>query len=142
MSTRKTGRPTKFTDEVKHKLVKALKAGATHELAAMYAGISPATFYDWKAKGEAGDLEFSEFLEAISDSEAAGAIAILQNISKAAKLPSEWRAGAWLLEHRYPEQYGKQRLDINHSGGLTLSWADMIQQSRQMPEANDDDSDA
>lgn len=55
---------------------------------------------------------------------------LLETIKTAAKDPKEWRAGAWLLERRYPDEYGRQKLDVNHSGSVSLSWADMVQQAR------------
>ena len=44
-------RPSKFTDEIKKKLIQALSIGCTYVLAAKYAGIHEATFYSWLAKG-------------------------------------------------------------------------------------------
>lgn len=143
MTTRKTGRPTKLTPAITKKIVKALKAGATHDLAALYAGISRTTFYDWKARGEAGEEDFSDFSDAIALAEGKGAVELLEKIKLATKDPKEWRAGAWLLERRYPEQYGKQQLDIKHSGSVGLSWEQMFElgtQTQDTAKADDDDN--
>jgi transposase len=107
------GRPSKFTDDVKQKLIKALKLGATHDIAASYAGVSRSLFYEWKAKGEAGDPEFTEILDAIRLAEAIGAIGWLEKIEAAAN-DGNWQAAAWKLERRYPRDYGKTVQE--HSG--------------------------
>lgn len=106
------GRPTKLTDHVKTRLIEALKNGASHELAAQYAGIGVSTFYAWKKKAEEGDPDFQEFVEVIANSESLGAIEILKKIHAA--IDDDWKAGAWILERRYPETYGRQR--IEHTG--------------------------
>lgn len=140
MTTRKIGRPTKLTAAVQRKIVKAIKAGATHDLAALYAGISRTSFYDWKARGEAGEEGFTNFSDAIELAEGKGAVDLLEKIKTAAQDPKEWRAGAWLLERRYPDMYGRQKLDINHSGTVALTWADMIRQSRGDDDSSDSES--
>jgi transposase-like protein len=40
-------RPTKYRPAVKKKIVQAIKMGATHELAACYAGIAESTLHQW-----------------------------------------------------------------------------------------------
>lgn len=111
------GRPTKLTAETQEAIIKAIKAGATHETAAMSAGISRTTFYDWKAKGEAGEEEFTDFSDALKIAEAQGTIKLLERIQIASEDPKLWPAAAWILERRYPEIYGKQRLELTGKNG-------------------------
>lgn len=117
MTTRKIGRPSKLTPAVQKKIVKALAAGATHDLAALYAGISRTSFYEWKAKGEAGDPNFTDFSDAIALAEGKGAVELLETIQTAVKDPKEWRAATWILERRYPDDYGKVRQEITGANG-------------------------
>jgi transposase len=107
-------RPTKLTASVIKKIVEAIKAGATHEHAAQYAGIHVATFYDWKAKADAGEEAFAEFAEALKTAEGKGAVELLKKIQSAAEDPKYWAAAAWILERRHPDTYGRQR--IEHTG--------------------------
>lgn len=132
------GRPSKFTDDVKAKLVKALKLGATHELAAMYAGIGASTFYAWKKRAEDGDPEYQEFVETLNQSESIGAIAALEKITDS----EDWKAAAWLLERRYPEMYGRQKLDVNHSGEVTLAQKAYKDFTPDQWDADDDHADS
>lgn len=106
------GRPTKLTPDVQTRLEAALKAGATQELAAMRAGIGVSTFYAWKKKAEEGDADFKDFLDVIDAAAAEGAMKALEKISLA--MDDDWKAAAWILERRYPEMYGRQR--IEHTG--------------------------
>lgn len=113
-------RPTKLTSAITSKIVEAIKAGATHEHAAQYAGINVATFYDWKAKGEAGEEGFSEFSDALKTAEGQGAVELLKRIKEASEDPKFWTAAAWILERRHPDIYGKQKLDITLSGSIDV----------------------
>lgn len=59
-------RPTKLNKALQTKLVKLLKTGATVADACQHVGLAESTFYDWQAKGDAGDSEFLEFSEAVN----------------------------------------------------------------------------
>lgn len=144
------GRPSKLTPETMDRLCQALQRGASHEHAAAYAGISPATFYRWKALGEGADptdselADFAEFLETVKKAEACGAFELLGAIRDAAGGEAEegeggaprgraqWQAGAWILERRWPEMYGK-REKVEHSGpgGGPIPIANMTREERQ-----------
>jgi hypothetical protein len=60
------GRPTKLTPKVIEDIVKWLKLGFYQEEAAIMAGISKTTFYDWMSKARDGDIRFSEFSDLLS----------------------------------------------------------------------------
>lgn len=100
-----TGRRTKRTPETAAKLVQAIRLGATYELACGYAGIDRSTFYRWMNAD-------SDFYNTIKNAEGMGAIGWLAKIEKAAN-DGSWQAAAWKLERRYPEIYGRQRIDMH-----------------------------
>lgn len=108
MATKKTkrGRKTKYTPETVQKIVQALNVGATYKIACDYAGIGTTTFYDWINSKP-------EFSDAVKEAEGSGAVMILARIRKEADSGS-WQAGAWILERRYPEMYGRKV--IQHAG--------------------------
>ena len=102
------------------KLTQAIRLGATYRLACDYAGITEETFYQWRnAK--------PEFSEAIKLAEGEGALKSLAVIERAANgvkgedgeyiLAPTWQAAAWKLERRYPDMYGKQRLELTGADG-------------------------
>lgn len=101
-----TGRQTARTPEAADRLCRALEMGHTHKAACALAGISPATFYDWKGS----DLEF---LETVGRAEAT---AIEYHVAKINADPS-WRSSAWMLERRFPEHYARhEHLDLTSKG--------------------------
>jgi hypothetical protein len=102
-------RNTKLNDETHARLKQAIGLGATYELACAYAGINQSTFYRWLSTNE-------EFRKSIKASEGAGAVELLGRIKKEAKEGS-WQAAAWLLERRYPEMYGRNRLELTGANG-------------------------
>lgn len=97
-------RRSKYTPEVVRRLTDAIRLGATYELACAYAGISEDSFARWRAK-------YADFAEAIKEAEGGAAVGWLARIEQAAK-DGTWQAAAWKLERRYPEQYGRQVVDV------------------------------
>ena len=59
-------RPTKLDKKLQTKIVKLLKTGVTVRDMCAHVGIAESTYYDWMARGEAGEDLFSEFAEAVS----------------------------------------------------------------------------
>lgn len=97
---KKTGRPSKFKKPVKDRIIKAITAGATYELAADYSGITRSTLWAWLKKGEDPEnKQYHTFLNAIKRAEGEGLIHHLGNISLASS--QDWKASAWLLERRH-----------------------------------------
>ncbi len=101
-----------YTPECAKKITDAIRVGATFRLACMYAGISEDTFANWRTR-------YSDFSDAIKEAEGAGAVGWLAKIEKAAN-DDNWQAAAWKLERRYPKEYGRQVIEQEHSGGMTI----------------------
>ena len=94
------GRPSSYTDEVVEKVCEGIRLGLTYDLAAEYGGIGESTFYTWKKS-------FREFREAVTHASAHAAAVNMARINAAGQ-GGDWRASAWIMEHRFPEQYGRQ----------------------------------
>ena len=110
----KGGRPSKLTEEVKNKLLDALKMGNYYDAACAYAGIHYYTFRLWMAKGEkAKSGEFFEFFEAVKEAENEAEARTVLLWQKA--IPKDWRAAQAFLERRYPERWGKKDI-VKHQG--------------------------
>lgn len=106
------GRPRKLNVARQETLTLALVNGATYELAAKYAGISYPTLRRWLVRGgNEPESDYGQFTQAVKRAEAEAALAALAKITGAAQ-NGDWRAAAWLLEHRYPQQYGRVRVEI------------------------------
>lgn len=115
------GRPVKLSDTVQHTIVAALSVGATHEHAALSAGVSYRTFRRWMARGETATRgQFWQFCQAVKNAEANAAVRWLALIEKAAN-EGTWQAAAWKLERRYPELWGRRdRVQVDHSGEVQV----------------------
>lgn len=110
------GRRSKYTPETVDKLTHAIRLGATYQLACNYAGISHETFHQWRKTKP-------EFSEAITQAEGEAAIKWLDLVNKGAQELPQW--AAWMLERRYPEMYGRNRVELTGSVDtkVTLKWA-------------------
>lgn len=91
-------RKTKYTPARRDLIIDAVRCGMTYRLAAAKAGVHQDTITDWKEK-------HSDFSERLLIAEADAAQEALEKIGKAAN--DDWRAAAWILEHRHPNDYGK-----------------------------------
>lgn len=104
------GRPTKLTEEVKGRIVTAIKAGSYVETAAAFAGVGKSTFYDWLKKG--ATAKSGIFRELSLEIEQALAHADVRDIGIIAKAAQKgiWQAAAWRLERKHPDQWGRRQV--------------------------------
>lgn len=129
------GRPSKLTPATQQRIVTAIAAGNTREMAAAYAGIHRATLFAWIAAGEkASRGRFRDFSDALKKAEAQAVVTSVAIIRRAAS--ESWQAAAWWLERRYPDEWGrKDRVTLEHllsqevermAGELGLSKEDIL----------------
>lgn len=105
----RAGRPIKthVHPHIEARICEALRLGMTYRHAASYGGVTYQTLLNWRKRAEAGDSGFIEFVGAMNRAEGEGAMLLLLLIRAAAEQPRNWRAAAWILEHRWPEYYGR-----------------------------------
>ena len=109
-------RPTKLTPDVQEAIVDGINAGLTFRLSCARAGLDPATFYRWLEKGEtAKSGVYSEFCDTVSRAKADSAMRLVSQITLQA--PTDWRAAAFMLERRFPDDYGKRSEITGKDGG-------------------------
>lgn len=124
------GRPTKLTPARKERLLEAVRRGAPYATACLYAGVHFATFRRWllAAEQEGADgseagvskrelRAFREFREELLAAEGEAAMGILDEVREAGG--KDWKASAWLLARRYPDEFGERR-EVVHSGGIAI----------------------
>jgi hypothetical protein len=112
---RHIGRPTKFTQETKDKLLMAIRKGAPYELACNYARIDITTLYNWRDKAEINKEEaYIEFFKDLKEAEGITALMWLDKIDKAMD-DGQWTAAAWKLERRHYKHFSSQAqlIDMN-----------------------------
>lgn len=131
-------RPTKLTPEVQENICNWLKLGYYQEDAAIMAGISPSTYYEWMKKGdeEGKQLESGKGLPApandnsliapVDEAQEGEVILPFLEFSEAVKKARAeaegahirnirkaadngvWQASAWFLERSFPRKWGKR----------------------------------
>ena len=106
------GRPSKFTPERRARVLEAITGGATRTAAALHAGIDERTLYRWMDR-------YVSFASDLTRAEADAELRCTALIQRAAEI--DWRAAAWWLERRRPDEYGRRervdsRVDISNSG--------------------------
>ena len=101
------GRPCLLDKRRKTRLLAAIQTGVPLKHAAMLAGISYDTLNRWRVKGEekGAPLRFRKFCKALRRSQAIAMLRLVSRIQEAGK--QDWRASAWMLERRHPEEFGK-----------------------------------
>lgn len=102
------GRPSKFTEERRNAILKAISKAIPYELAAMANGIREETLYAWINRGwqeEADEIdgEYYQFSKAIKQIEMTR---ITHHKDKIASNCDRWQADAWILERRWYKYYG------------------------------------
>lgn len=99
------GRKTKYTPETVKTLTDAIRVGSSYKDACALAGISHELFSQWREK-------HIEFVEALTRAEADAKHQRLMRIfaagvsTKNGKMQGDWRADAWFLEKRFPQEFG------------------------------------
>lgn len=111
------GRPTKLTPEVQERILRAIRLGATREVAARAAGVDERTFYRWLQRGEAAKSgQYCQFRQAMARAESEGEITHLEAIA------ADGGAGSkWILSRRHPERWTEvQRHEVSGKDGTPL----------------------
>ena len=101
-------RPTKLTPELQEKVCEILAStSATLVGACASVGIEYETLRRWRARGmiEASG-PYHAFCAAVARAQAKSEIPLAAAVAKFAR--EDWRAAAWILEHRFPEEWGSQ----------------------------------
>ena len=68
--------------------------------------------------------KYREFMEAIKKAEHEAEVRMVAMWQK--HMPENWQAIATFLERRYPDRWGRKRLDIEHSGEIGIKIVDDI----------------
>lgn len=103
------GRRTKYTPETVERITFALSIGAARAHAAEYGGVSKETFYQWMAA-------HSDFVDAVTRAETAHRMSLLAIIKKQVN-DGDGRLALDYLGRRYPQEYGKQAVEITGANG-------------------------
>jgi transposase len=114
------GRPPKLTPEMIEQICDLLIQGSPIAGAAMLTGISESTIYRWLkiGKSEGADSIYIELVARVGEAIESSKFELLQRMRIAGSKPEHWRATAWMLERRFPEEFGKNV--ISQNGGQSV----------------------
>ncbi len=136
---RRAGRPTKWNEETQAKIVQAIRAGNYIETASAFAGINKSTLYAWLKRGERekqrvaknprnrirkSEQHFVTFSNAVEKALAEAEVRDVAIIGKAAE--EQWQAAAWRLERKFPDRWGRRKLELEHTGGMEIRYDESI----------------
>jgi hypothetical protein len=97
-------RPYALDEGKKREILAILSMGCSRRAAAKYVGCSPTTIVNTAQRDSA-------FAAQLERAESKAEIGYMKNIQKAAGKEQYWRAAAWALERKYPDQYALPRPD-------------------------------
>ena len=101
-------RKTKLTYELVDRAVALKKDGLSNDDIIKALGIHKSTFYRWLKEAEEGAGGCKRALnDSLKKAEAEYKKTLLVRIRDASMRPQHWTAAAWLLERKYPLEFGK-----------------------------------
>lgn len=128
-SKRTRGQPEKIDNpELRETIINFIKAGNYIQTACEAAGIHPSTYCLWRQRAEQAEIEgkkdkYSEFFNAIKKAEKEAEAFLVANIKNAAVKKGAWQAAAFLLERKYPAQWGRKDMQKQeHSGTIAVEY--------------------
>lgn len=108
---------SKQTPEVKAAIVESVRNGAYAKHAALAAGISEATLYEWQGQD-------AEFAGAIAQAAADRTNAAIRSIADHGE--RDWKANAWLLERTNPRDFReKSATEVTGANGGPIELAEV-----------------
>ena len=109
--------PKPVLDEIKRReIIAILSVGCSQRTAANYVGCSPSTI------GYTAERD-PEFAEQISRAQHSQELRYLKNVQKAADQEKYWRAAAWFLERKFPDEYGRRGPNVITITQIKDLWA-------------------
>lgn len=118
---------SKKTPEVIETILMNLRQGMTKDIACSQAGIVRQTLHKWCED----DAELAAEVDAAIDVSQA---VLINEVRTLGETRQDWRAAAWLLERRWPQQWGAKRdmdVTINKSDGSDVV-VSMVAQAQQL----------
>jgi len=108
---------TKYNKAMADAICDLVGQGVPYKYAAMAVGICEKTFYNWRDK----HLQFDT---ALKKAEGEFIKAHLNSIS--AHRYKDWKASAWLLERRHPEEFALNRLAVEGDVQVKIVFEDTV----------------
>jgi len=131
-----------ISQERREELLDNLRQGMSIRAACALVGISERTYQRWREEDE-------EWVEASDHAIRFSEPILIARMKALAEEKGDWRAHAWLLERRFPKEWGpRQEIEVNQNiqdggVGLVLSMIEQTDQRlKQLTEERDNERDA
>jgi len=110
---------TKLNDEIIERICEYVTLGLSYKDASEACDITERTFYNWKKRGEnAKSGKHYDFLDKLKLASSKSKVYHLNKIREAGD-KGVWQANAWILERRFPEEFGRRdkiQAEVEHKG--------------------------
>ena len=128
----------KLTNKLVEQIVELKRDGLCDADIIAAIGVNPSTFYRWLKDGENAKSGVKRTLfEELKKAEALYKKSLLTTIKSAAMSRAQyWTAAAWLLERKYPMEYGKMERKADEGGDAAVQ---LVLDLKVEPMADDDD---
>ncbi len=112
------GRPSKLNDNLCNAISKNIAEGNTLRFSVEKEGVTYRTHCNWMERGEkAKSGKFFHYFHSIKKAEEEGKNFLVRGIKEHGK--KNWQAMAWLLERKYPHEFGRrENVKMEHSGSV------------------------
>ena len=97
------GRQTKLTPALRKRIAGLLRDGNTLRASANLCGVGARTLHEWMERGQQAEPLYAQFFSAVSRARDSYKARLLRRIHAA----NDWRAVAFLLERRFPDEFGR-----------------------------------
>jgi len=134
------GRKTKLTKKLQKEVCGYIENGSSFKDACLLVNIDYSTFFTWRKDGNADikngeSTPKAEFSKAVKKAEATFKIYHVQKITQASQQTNHWQASAWLLERKYPDEYGRKyqaKIDAKVTGNVGITMAEIHAAAEEM----------
>ena len=99
-------RPSKCTPKVRETIAKYIALAVPRSVACTTAGIDVRTLRIWMERAEKGEQPYKDFAAELEHAEAEAHAKLVTRLYVSAG--KDWRALAWILSRKYPDQWGDQ----------------------------------
>lgn len=112
-------KPKAFSEENISQLETLISAGNSVKISCEALGLNERSYYTWIEESEKEDAKqvYVEFASRMKKAIGLSKVSLVKNIVDQGK--GDWRASAWLLERRFPDEFGqKETVDVKHRGKI------------------------
>lgn len=111
-------RPTKLNSRLRDAILNNIRLGTPRESSCKACGITSRTLRNWLQRAKKGDKTYAGLVEDMEQAEMEAQRTLVMRVMAAGQ--ADWRAAAWLLARKWPNDFGERiRVDSNEGGEVS-----------------------